>query len=274
MTVQQFSRLDRNHDNIISRADLDVPAADRLQRLVLIVAGADTDGDGAVTFDELRAKVADLTEAEFGLLDRNGDGKLTSADLPKQVRDAREELRNILRRMGSNAKGGFSIDDILARIPELSRIELGQLDLNGDGSLSLDDLPQLPVPRTDRGRGQLLRSILNADWNMDGVIDQSELETVFPDAPAELLALIDANQDWALTRSEIMAILGKDVAGLRDLVKPWDVDADGRITATDIQSVVNSALRRHALSLPADVDGDGHVNAVDIQTVISGLLNN
>jgi len=43
------------------------------------VGQADTNGDGAVSYDELAALAPDLTRELFAKLDRNGDGVLTPA---------------------------------------------------------------------------------------------------------------------------------------------------------------------------------------------------
>lgn len=57
---------------------------------------------------------------------------------------------------------------------------------------------------------------------------------------------------------------------------PWsslygDVNADGRVNATDVQIVVNAALGMD-VPVPAKVSGTGPVNAIDVQQVINAAL--
>jgi len=82
-TQEQFNKLDRNHDGVLSMADkpqgngqANTGRSEMLQRL----RAADTNNDGTVTFEEAKAAFPKLTRERFSKLDRNGDGVLSMAD--------------------------------------------------------------------------------------------------------------------------------------------------------------------------------------------------
>lgn len=271
LTQVQFDLLDRNGDGIISVDDRPVPPVDPIDRALQLLREADVDDNGEVTFDELHAVLPELTQALFDRLDRNDDGVLSEEDLPEAPIDPRDFLRRLVREADENGDGALTLAEIQAVLPDFSEERFSQLDRNGDGVLSLDDLHNTPVPPDSDARRQFIRALIEADTNRNGVLEFAEIALAFPDAPAELLAAIDTNGDWAITRAELLAALGRALNG-EALIALTDADGDGDIDAVDVQRAVNDALGLLSNYLLADVNGDGEVNALDIQSIINGAL--
>jgi Ca2+-binding EF-hand superfamily protein len=273
LTQEQFASLDVNGDGVLSRDDLP-PPTDPMARLIALLPAADANHDNAVTFDELQALAPDLTQEQFNKLDRNGDGVIASDDLaPPPPQDPRERLLALIRQVDANHDGAATLDEVRAVLPQFPEEEFTRLDANGDGVLTADDAATLPPIPEDNGlRQALLRSLVNADTNHNGELDYAEIAAAYPDAPAELLAAIDTDHNWSISRSEILNALGRGVGG-ETLVEAEDADGDGAITAADIQITINQVLGRAGTWLTVDTNGDGAIDAIDIQKVILKVLN-
>lgn len=267
-----FNLLDTNDDGVLSIDDLPDPPCGPLEQLIASLREADADGDGVVTYDELDAVIDSLTEDMFAAFDRNGDGVISAEDLPQPVRDPRDQFLQWLRQADNNPQDGqVSFDELAALLPGLTAERFSILDRNGDDVLTIDDLPDMPIPVDDPERLRLVRLLIHADVNQDGMLSFDEITEVFPDAPAELLSRMDLDGNGLLTRDEIMAALAHSESG-QELVVPSDVDADGLMTAVDIQAAVNHVLGGLSRVLPPDVNGDGAVDALDIQVILNALL--
>ncbi|MBI4559529.1 MAG: right-handed parallel beta-helix repeat-containing protein [Candidatus Hydrogenedentes bacterium] len=96
-----------------------------------------------------------------------------------------------------------------------------------------------------------------ADTDRDGFIDAVDL---------------DIDNDGFDNEAERTA--GSSPYFYRDtpLFRLGDLDADGAVTATDIQSVINMALALSPYDDLADFDGDGAITAVDVQSEINRAL--
>ncbi len=272
LTQEQFDRLDRNGDGVISADDKPDEPVDPIRRLIHLLHEADADENGEVTFEELQAVAPDLTEERFNKLDRNGDGVISRADLPEPPEDPRHRLLRLLREADADQNGEVTFEELQAVLPDLSQERFDRLDRNGDGVISRADMQDSPVPEEDSDRANLLRLLTRADTNQDGVLDFAEIAEAFPDAPSELLERIDLNGDWVITRSELRHALAHALNSDRPIIPPHDVDADGATNATDVQATINSALGVASDMLPADIDDDGDVDAADVQQVINGAL--
>ena len=102
-------------------------------------ATLDTNGDGALTLEELQAR----GEARFAEMDTDGDGALSAEELIAQA----------------NAQA----EDRVARMIE-------RMDENGDGALQADEMK----PRGDRGERNMDRMFDRMDADEDGVISAEE----------------------------------------------------------------------------------------------------
>lgn len=77
LTQEQFDRLDRNDDGVLTTQD--VPWHQR-RGFLRKLGHADTDGDCSVSFEEAVAEFPRMTETVFNRLDRNDDGVLNHED--------------------------------------------------------------------------------------------------------------------------------------------------------------------------------------------------
>ncbi|HEO69704.1 MAG TPA: hypothetical protein ENN80_00455, partial [Candidatus Hydrogenedentes bacterium] len=271
VSEEQFAGLDTNGDGILSRDDAPVYSSDPNAYLRQLLAEGDANADRRVTFEELQAVAAGLTEEEFRALDRNGDGAITPEDLPESIPDPRDRFRALLRTVDADADGAVTLEEFLAAVPDASAERFDVLDRNADGVLTLEDLPDRPVPVEHAERARMLRLLVHGDTSRDGLLSFEEMSEVFPDAPAELLGELDLNGDWLLSRAEVMAALSRAETG-ELLIDAADVNADGRISALDLQIVINHVLGHRGSILPADIDGNGALDAVDVQHAVNGVL--
>ncbi|TGP20223.1 MULTISPECIES: EF-hand domain-containing protein [unclassified Mesorhizobium] len=119
--------------------------APRAQRFLQHV---DTNGDGAVTKDEIMA----ARERMFKRLDRNGDGVIDENEIEtaRQAIDdralaAEARLGNRWRRMDRNGDGKVSQDEFSTSTPLFDLV-----DRNGDGKLSADEIAAVRKLIADR----------------------------------------------------------------------------------------------------------------------------
>lgn len=271
LTVDQFARLDVNGDGVLSRADLPAIPTDQLRRLIGLLGEADANSDGVVTYDELLAVAPNLTTALFARLDVDGSGGITPDEIPVPPQDPREALLALLREADANRDGSVTLEEAQAVNEGMTADAFAALDANDDGVLTVADMPDAPVPLDETLRRQLLAALVGADANNNGELDYSEIAAAFPDAPAELLAAIDTDHNWSLSRYELTAVLAVGESGA-PIVSAEDVDCDGAVTSADIQLVINQALGLSGDVLPIDVDGNGYIDAVDVQKVINRVL--
>jgi Ca2+-binding EF-hand superfamily protein len=110
----------------------------------------DTDGDGAVSLEELRTVRPETSDARFAELDADGDGKLT----PQEMRAGREHMaarrREMAEELDTDGDGAWSLAELKARRPELTAEEFNRLDRNGDGVISADERPSRGRPGPGR----------------------------------------------------------------------------------------------------------------------------
>ena len=138
-TREQFNKMDRNQDGVLSRADM--PQAKRqagsnlgekLQRL----RAADRNNDGRITFDEAKAAFPKLTQERFAKLDKNGDGVLSMED---RQQGGNGKLAQRLKQADANGDGRLSFEEAKAAFPKLTQERFNQNDHNHDGFLSPED---------------------------------------------------------------------------------------------------------------------------------------
>lgn len=110
-----------------------------------------------------------------------------------------------------------------------------------------------------------------AAWRFEGEVDWRPASDTPRPAGSAIVEFRHAEGWLTPARQSVEVTAGSttDVTGLyrRDA----DVNGDGAVDASDIQTVINAALGV-TVNPNADINGDGSVNAIDIQTVINAVL--
>jgi Ca2+-binding EF-hand superfamily protein len=158
----------------------------------------DTNGDGKITQDELKASV----QKRFADFDLNKDGKITE-DEAKQVAESklgehREKRDEWLKEADKNGDGKWSKDE-LPRMPERF---FAKLDTNNDNVLTKDELAAGRA-RFDEHKGEFFGHFFErADANKDGAIDPNEALQL----AQKRFERADANKDGVVERDEAKAM--------------------------------------------------------------------
>ena len=249
---------------------------------------ADTNGDGAVTLDEVKAQSADI----FAKLDLNGDGYLTQQEMTEARQKMRGERRKEMadkrfERMDLNKDGSVTREEMEeAAEKRMKRFGdrdfgkskrgegyghhgkhgygsmFGRADADRDGKVSLaefDARGEKMFKRFDRdGNGKIelkgdrpfMKRLAAADTNKDGVITQDEAKAY---GEARFKAM-DTDKDGFLSRAERKAAWTKGREDRREArFKMLDADGNGKVTLAEFQ------LHSEKLFGMMDKNGDGKV---------------
>lgn len=251
--------LDHNGDGVLSPEDL--PAGPvPVDRILEIIHGADADGNGEVTFEELRAVLPEITEEEFNLLDRNGDGVLSADDIPAPPpEDFRSILLRLFALLDTDGEIGLSLEEIRAVLPDFPARAFEHLDRNGDGVLSLADLPGGPPPFDLERLLALLRA---ADANNDGMVTVAELAEVAPFITVGQFAALDRNGDGVLSADDFPPFAEGLLAHLLRLLRDADGNGDGMVTLEEAIALFPEITEEQFATL--DRNGDGVISREDL----------
>lgn len=115
-------------------------------RPMIQFSAIDTNGDGVITPDEIKA----YRESRIKALDANGDGELTA-----------DEIAN------------FQLAQIKARIEARAKAMVQRLDVNGDGKLSAAELAAARLPGLQGPDSRMMRWL---DKDGDGKITKQEFD--------------------------------------------------------------------------------------------------
>jgi len=98
------------------------------------LARADRNGDGAITFDEVKT----MRSARFADFDRNKDSAVSPAEIEAVVRQRVERItKRIMRRFDKDRDGTITEDEFNRFAME----RFSWLDLDEDGKVSKDEIP-------------------------------------------------------------------------------------------------------------------------------------
>jgi len=247
----------------------------------LIFNSIDTNGDGAISEDELRMHLSGLAaypdtvvESIFNLLDDNSDGSISRNELRESLVRFEDPAHkaaalNLVMEEVRDQKAAELSDDDIARLHAESDAFFAEVDSNGDGAISDAELRAhlatigYPSAAVDSIFGLL-------DANADGEISRDELRACFVryEDPALRAALglgfaevdsifesIDTNGDGAISREELrehLSARGLDAAAADSIFETLDVNADGGVSRDELRDGYRrySALRA-ALGLGA-----------------------
>ena len=98
---------------------------------------ADTDNDGKVSFDEMKAMRPQMTKEQFDMRDRNKDGVLTAADFPSPA--------DLFKEADKDGDGKVIFEEMNAVRP-LPKERFDMMDKNKDGVLTPDEMRMGPRP--------------------------------------------------------------------------------------------------------------------------------
>lgn len=237
---------------------------------------ADTNGDGAVTFEELSALRPNLRRERFDLLDSNNDGVLTSADASAGRGRARHPGNGggFLREADANGDRQVTFDELAAVRPQVTRERFARLDRNGDGVLTPADRRggQGPDGRP-RGHGPGYRE---ADTDGDGQVTFEELKARRPQLTRERFDRMDRNGDGALSRADRPEGRGPGGYGHGErrghggpggdrghMLQKADADKDGKVTFEEFSDFRIEGTRERFDRL--DTNNDGALTPEDIR---------
>jgi len=108
---------------------------------------ADSDGDGVVSLAELQARNALLTAQRFAALDTDGDGLLTRDEMRASRGRGPRAMRRELARIDTDGDGAWSLAELQVVRPEFNAERFSRMDTDGNGLISADERP------FRRGRG-------------------------------------------------------------------------------------------------------------------------
>ena len=185
---------------------------------------ADTNGDGKVSLEEIRAQRPNVTDEAFSRMDINGDGFLSPADRGaagqrggnsarnQQDGEARDRMMAKMLEADANNDGKVSFEELTSKKPGFAKADFERFDRNKDGVLSREDTPRPPrdgdrprPPRQPDGgtrdgdaRAEFRQRLNAADANGDGNVTFSEARSPFPQMTQERFDALDRNKDGML----------------------------------------------------------------------------
>lgn len=163
----------------------------------------DTDGDGAVSLDELRAARPQVSAERFDAADADGNGVL-SADELRAMRGYRRPGRRALERLDADGDGSISLPEIQAVRPDVSPDAFNRADADGNGYLSPVEMRAM---RRDRNSQRAPRQgrrgpPAELDTDGDGAVSLDELRAVRPGVTEEAFERMDRNGDGVISPDE------------------------------------------------------------------------
>ena len=209
-----FERLDANEDGLLTADEVPEGLWEQL-------AEADTDGDGAVSADEVAAFAAEHRQrprGPFAAFDENDDGLLTEDEVPERIWEH-------LSPADADGDGAVSPDELAALVSEHHEHPRGPFaafDANNDGLLTEDEVPE-----------QVWARLSPADADSDGAVSPEEiaaLVTGHEEHPRGPLADFDANDDGVLTVDEVPE-------GIWNRLISADADGDGALSADELDDL-------------------------------------
>lgn len=288
-----FKRLDSDGDGGISANEVNTEVWEQ-------ISGADSNGNGTVTDDELkgnRPAEGDVQRPQgaadaFAHLDANDDGALSPEEVSSHVwsrisladtdgngavdvdelnalRVANEEQvrrpnpEEAFARLDANEDHSLTADELTAQ----AWSNVSHADLNEDGMITLDELQSArQAIEEDVRRPSPDEGFSRLDLNQDGKLGADEVsEHVWAK-----LSKVDASQDGMVTLEELATARDENEANVRrpgpeEAFADLDADEDGRLTSAELN------LEGWVLLAMADGNSD---DAVELQELIAARISN
>jgi len=253
----------------------------------------DTDGDGAISFNEFRAGMNNITKlsegemkAVFAMGDVDGDGQISFSEYARMlIPTADEKICQLKKVLGSVA----SVES-----------NFKKFDVNNDGKISIDELKN-GLKSTGIKMSDIDVDVIFtiADFDGDKEISLPEFEKLLGVAPSfgkvedvkAAFYRFDANNDGSIDKAELKLMLTATGKSPSDqevdmLFKKGDIDGDGKI---DLQEFIKLMFPKSLESLAKlqksfknitevksafrkyDTDGDGHISRVELKQVMQNF---
>ncbi|NIA13127.1 MAG: hypothetical protein GWP08_03525 [Nitrospiraceae bacterium] len=233
---------------------------------------ADTNGDGKVTLEELKALAPNMTAERFAHIDANGDGALTLEEVRAAgPRDrggvpgapGRRGIAERLRKADANGDDKVSLEELQAVAPKMTADNFKRLDRDGDGFITKSDIP----PGGHRGRPPMREIAKKADTDGNRQITFEELSAAVPEITRERFNEMDRNGDGVLSPADNPNRRGPGQrpragrGGLREKLRQADTNADGQVTYEEARAAKPDLPKEVFDRL--DRNGDGVVSKED-----------
>ena len=183
---------------------------------------ADANGDGKVSFEELKVVQPGVTQETFAKRDVNKDGFLTKEDRAA----ARAQAVESFKKADANNDGKVTFEELQAQNPKLTQERFAKRDKNKDGVLTQDDL----VGAAAQGAGEALNK---ADANKDGKVTLDEAKAAKPDLTEARFKEMDRNGDGVLTKDDFAQAAPGEHARQADARKADGAKGQARERAAD-----------------------------------------
>lgn len=241
----------------------------------------DTDGDGKVSFDEMKAGFPGVTEEKFKARDKNGDGFLTddertiTAPKPKSSatpasKSNAPEPGQLFKKADKDGNGQVTWEEVHAIAPRLPQARFTAWDKNGDGTITKDELPaRKPSAESAKtaaktNQPSMEQMARKADKDKSGSVSLEELHAVYPKFPQDRFEEMDKNKDGVLSPADRVQ-LARDIKEGADeaITKLLESDAnkDANLTFEEL-TAAKSGFPREAFD-QADRNKDGVISDAD-----------
>ena len=142
-------------------------------------------------------------------------------------------------------------------------------DADGDGTVTAEELSTGSAAQVSAGVAELLAKY---DADGDGTVTTKEAESVFAFISADwiedTLGYFDTDGDGAITTADYTKV----PKSLKPLLREADTDADGALSATELQAAAatQTADRLARFLFKYDTDDDGTVTTAEITAIYQG----